>query len=297
MKLTVLVDNATLTDRYFLAEPGLCFHLVLDDGRGILLDAGYSDVFLRNAAKMGIDLRQVSTVVLSHGHLDHTWGLSHLAALLIENLHEGLVCKPPRVLCHPIALDDRRLPGLPQIGALLSPGKMATVFELDLSTEPQWLDENLLYLGEIERRLDFEATSTLGLRSSPDGEAPDDLLDDTALAYRSDQGLVILTGCSHAGICNIVEQARRLTGESRVRDIVGGLHLLDASRERLEATANYLNGLHLQAIHPCHCTDLASKIFLARTLPVKEVGVGLALQWAPAWSGREIFLAPLAGRV
>jgi metal-dependent hydrolase (beta-lactamase superfamily II) len=74
MKLSVLVDNNTLIDRYFLGEPALSFFIEEDDKR-ILFDTGYSDAFIRNAEKMRIDLRNLDWVALSHGHVDHTWGV------------------------------------------------------------------------------------------------------------------------------------------------------------------------------------------------------------------------------
>ena len=74
MKLTVLTDNHTFIDQYYLGEPALCF-LIETDGRKLLLDTGYSNVCLRNSQAMGIDLAQVDTIVLSHGHNDHTGGL------------------------------------------------------------------------------------------------------------------------------------------------------------------------------------------------------------------------------
>ena len=74
MKLTILTDNTTRIDEYYLGEPGVSYYI--EDGeRKILFDTGYSDVYLQNAKKLGIDLKQVDTVVLSHGHNDHTRGL------------------------------------------------------------------------------------------------------------------------------------------------------------------------------------------------------------------------------
>ena len=108
---------------------------------------------------------------------------------------------------------------------------------------------------------------------------PDYLLDDTALAFRSAEGLVIITGCSHAGICNITEYAREVCGERAVTDIIGGLHLLSPEPKRLARTGKYLNRLHLNALHACHCTALPAKLALAGYCPVKEVGVGTKLEW------------------
>lgn len=96
----------------------------------------------------------------------------------------------------------------------------------------------------------------------------------------TDNGLVVLTGCAHAGICSIVALAQRLAIEDRVRDVVGGFHLLGPSGDRLGATVSFLAALAPTALHPCHCTDLATRCALTRPGPVGEVGVGLVLEYA-----------------
>ena len=88
MRLTVLVDNNTLTDRYLLGEAGLSF-LLRDGGSRVLFDCGFSDVVCANAARMGVDLGAVDVVALSHGHLDHTWGLAHLVTHFTVRALEG----------------------------------------------------------------------------------------------------------------------------------------------------------------------------------------------------------------
>jgi len=113
----------------------------------------------------------------------------------------------------------------------------------------------------------------------PEGEEPDYLYDDTALAYKSSQSLGIITGCSHSGICNIVEQAKKLCKEERVIDIVGGLHLLDPSEKQMKGTLEYMKKLNPKQVHACHCTDLNSKIALSKVVDLKEVGVGLVLEY------------------
>jgi len=141
------------------------------------------------------------------------------------------------------------------------------------------LTRRLVFLGEIERSNHFEAKKPIGKILENGVEEDDLLLDDSALAYKSPGGLIIITGCSHAGICNIVEQARRVCGEERVVDIVGGLHLLDPPTEQLQATLDYMESLRPGSLHACHCTDLKSRIALSRVLELKEVGVGLTLQY------------------
>ena len=107
----------------------------------------------------------------------------------------------------------------------------------------------------------------------------DFVLDDSALAYISDNGLVIITGCSHAGICNIIEHAKKVCNEEKVYDVIGGFHLLNPSPNKLNNTVEYFKKCQPHAIYACHCTDLHSKIHLARVTNVKEVGVGLVLEY------------------
>ena len=278
MKLTVLVDNNTIIDRYFLAEPGISLYIE-QGGKRILLDVGYSDVFIKNAQKMNIDLRTLDYVVLSHGHLDHTWGLDPLVRLYTESNIEGLPHKRPTILAHPLAFFSKTIDDLKEVGSLISRDKLSKHFAIELSKNPVWLTDRLLFLSEIERKNDFEGKKPIGSIMKPSGEEPDYLYDDTALVYKSPQGLVIITGCSHSGICNIVEQAKKLCKEERVIDIVGGLHLLNPSKEQLRGTLEYMKKLNPKQMHACHCTDLNSKIALSKVVNLKEVGVGLVLEY------------------
>lgn len=273
MRLTVLVDNNTLTDSYFLAEPGLSLFIEEGDTR-ILFDAGYSDVLLTNAERKGIDLQALDWVILSHGHLDHTWGLD----ALINHRRNATVGKA-KLLAHPEALLPKRDRHDEDIGILVDTDRLARHFDLTLSAEPTWLTDSLVMLGEIERTVDFETAWPSGRKLVNGERVPDTLVDDTSLAYTSENGLVVISGCAHAGICNTVEQARRITGVDKVHAVVGGFHLLNAPEERLERTGEYLGSLGLDALYACHCTDLAAKTTLARTCPLKEVGAGLTIEF------------------
>lgn len=101
--------------------------------------------------------------------------------------------------------------------------------------------------------------------------------EDSALVYQTSRGLVIMTGCSHAGICNLIEYAKTVCNDHRILDVIGGFHLQNPSKRQLEGTISYFKTLCPEAVHACHCTDLASKIALSRVVNLKEVGVGLSL--------------------
>lgn len=278
MQLTILVDNSTLIDRYFLAEPGVCYHIEID-GMKVLFDTGYSDVFMRNAAKMGIDLFDIDAVVLSHAHLDHTGGLHHLVQAYAERKFENRPCKRPILIAHPTLFDRRLMPGVGDIGSMVCAETVAAHFELSLSAQPIWIHPKLAFMGEIARTNRFEAGHPIGRIRQANTESDDFILDDSSLAYRSSQGLVIVTGCAHAGICNTVAQAMQICTEKRLADIIGGFHLLAPTASQLQGTIAQLTEWRPTALHACHCTDLKSKLALAQVADLQEVGVGLVLRY------------------
>ena len=278
MRLTVLVDNNTYIDDYFIGEPAVSFYLEVEDKK-ILFDAGYSDAFIRNAQSLGIDLTGIDMLVLSHGHLDHTWGLSHLVQLFTERQMEGKQAGKPRLIAHPDVFASRSIDSCAEIGSLLKEDVLNRFFRIKLSKDPLNLTPRLFYLGEIERLDDFEAQEPIGTVHRNGLDVPDMIIDDTALAYRTDRGLVIITGCSHSGICNIIKYACKVTGENRIVDIIGGFHLLNTPQKQMQKTKAFFEELAPGSVHACHCTDLKAKIELAQVANIQEVGAGLVLEY------------------
>jgi 7,8-dihydropterin-6-yl-methyl-4-(beta-D-ribofuranosyl)aminobenzene 5'-phosphate synthase len=279
LTLTVLVDNTTFLDCDFRGEAGLSFFLETA-GKKILFDTGLSGLFLANAEKMGVGLRDLDALVFSHGHIDHTGGLFALSRHLVHAPLDGRQHRVPELIAHPRCFWQKENEGRKN-GSVVSEEEVRRQFPVNLSDKPIWITDDLVFLGEIPRKFGFEHADTGKRRISlPDGRMePDRMVDDSALAYRSPEGIVIITGCSHAGICTITEHAREVCGERKVRDIIGGFHLIRPGPERLEKTGAYLGGLSLEALHACHCTSLPAKIALAGSCPVQEVGVGMKFAW------------------
>lgn len=267
----ILVDNVANAGQ---GEWG--FSAVIEaDNKRILFDVGASALFRKNADILGQDLLKLDYVVLSHGHWDHTWGLNELVRLYLKNS----TAARPTLVAHPRAFERTLNPKGAENGPLLTLSTIEDRFPVKLSAEPLWLTENLLWLGEIKRHFAFEYVEPKGRRITAAGIEPDLSPDDTALAYKSDEGLIIITGCSHSGICNIIEQAMRLTEESRVLDIIGGTHLLQIGEARMAATLDYFARVKPKALHIGHCTGLDAKIALAGVADVKELFVGLEVKF------------------
>lgn len=254
MKLTVLVDNNTFIDKYYLAEPALSY-LINDGNNTILFDVGYSDVFMINACRMNIDLSLIDQVVLSHGHNDHTGGIVHLKQLT----------QPLKLTAHPL-VDQPKYYAKQDVGCMIKLKDLPNNFSLNLVTSLYQLTPNLIFLGEIPRIFDHEGFPLDG----------DPLLDDTAVIYHQNDVLWVITGCSHSGICNICEYAKKVSSINHITGIIGGFHLLD-NPVQLAKTIDYFRQNPVDIIYPAHCSDLDSKIALAKITNVKEVGVGLEI--------------------
>jgi len=234
MNLRVLSERRAMDG--FESEHGLSF-LIQVDQKLILFDTGASDLFKINAARLGIDLEDVDRIILSHGHWDHGNGLEHLKG------------KP--LICHPGCFAKRyRKSGKDYLGLTFSQKEAADRFDLETFRNPIRLLDHLWFLGEIPRRNDFEAQTTKYLLE--DG-SEDFIMDDSGLAVITNRGLVVISGCAHSGISNMIEHARRVTGVSKVAAVIGGFHLRAVNKQTIR-TIEYLKGLKGIQVIPSHCT-------------------------------------------
>jgi 7,8-dihydropterin-6-yl-methyl-4-(beta-D-ribofuranosyl)aminobenzene 5'-phosphate synthase len=234
----------------------------------ILFDAGVTpDGLVENMRRLDISRRDIDIIVLSHGHWDHTTGMDGLVSEL----------RSPNVpvLIHPDFWSRRRiaLPGREPIelpstsrGALEGAG-----FEVVEQQQPSFLlDGSVLITGEVDRTTDFEQGFPVHEAYRSARWHPDPLiLDDQALvANVRGRGLVVLTGCGHSGIVNIVRYARKLTGEDSIHAVVGGFHLSGPWFERvIEPTCDALAGFSPEYLVPTHCTGRRAIHAIAARFP------------------------------
>ena len=126
----------------------------------------------------------------------------------------------------------------------------------------------------------FEPEYAIGTVIREGGQEQDFMRDDTALAYCGRDGLSIITGCSHAGICNMISYAKKVTGIRQVRSVLGGFHLFEPD-ERAKETIAFLKQERIPELYPCHCTSFQVRAALHAECPCGEIGVGMELEWRP----------------
>ncbi len=223
--------------------------------RQVLFDTGLTpDGCAGNLRRMGRDLAGIEAIVCSHGHFDHTTGLSGLIGRL------GRANMP--VLIHPEFWTRRRM-AIPGAEPLEIPTTSRSAladagFDVIEQRQPSFLfDRSVLITGEVNRVTGFEKGFAIHQAWRGESWEPDPLiLDDQALiANVAGRGLVVLTGCGHAGVINICRYAQRLTGVSKLHAVIGGFHLTGPLFEPIIAdTVTALDGLAPDVIVPAHCT-------------------------------------------
>jgi 7,8-dihydropterin-6-yl-methyl-4-(beta-D-ribofuranosyl)aminobenzene 5'-phosphate synthase len=241
-----------------LAEHGFSALVTVTKGgrdHRILFDAGMTPGGLaENMRRLQLSPKDIETVVLSHGHFDHTTGLDGFVKSL------GRANLP--AIIHPEFWSRRRIliPGRDpfEIPSTSRSGLLGAGFEIIEDRQPSFLFEgSVLVTGEVDRTTEFEKGFPIH-QAFRDGEwGPDPLiLDDQALVVDvRDKGLVVLTGCGHAGIVNILRYARKLTGIDRIHFAMGGLHLNGPVFEPIiPAVCDALTAISPQYVVPAHCT-------------------------------------------
>lgn len=233
MRIRLLTENLA-SDMVWLAEWGFSAWIEYGDTR-ILFDTGFSDVYRRNAAHAGIDLETVDILALSHFHRDHTRGL-----LFHPFKGRKRLITHPRVLTAVLDTEDETV----RVDYAAIHRRLAEDFEVTTATVPTELADGAFFLGEIPRVTDFEKGAFEG----------DPMPDDTALAFRTPQGTVVVSGCSHAGICNICEHAKAVAGQP-LHAVIGGFHLLHDEDPPVEDTFAYFRREAPAHLMPMHCID------------------------------------------
>jgi 7,8-dihydropterin-6-yl-methyl-4-(beta-D-ribofuranosyl)aminobenzene 5'-phosphate synthase len=276
LQLTILMDDVAAQEGV-AAEHGWSL-LIETPVTTVLLDTGASSKALDNAARLGVDLTAVDQIVLSHGHADHTGGLEHVLR----------ATGPKEVLAHPDVFGPKYVrPGRGHSPLYIGVPRRRSDYErlgasFILTREPRELAPGVFLSGEVTDRGRGVAPDPRLAVQRGDALVPDPLLDDMSLAVRTSRGPIVLTGCAHAGLANIVEHFARLMEAETIVAALGGTHLLDSTPDAvLQHTMDVLGRRGVQQLAPCHCTGTASRAWLAEHFggEVLHCGVGRRIRF------------------
>ena len=273
IRITVVVENTA--SHGLLAEHGLACWIEFGSQR-VLFDSGQGLILAGNAYRLGIPLYTADAIVLSHGHYDHTGGLPEALG------------RNPRgtVFAHPACLDRKY--AKPHDGAVRDVGIPEAARRVMTERTAPWVKtvesthvvDGLTATGPIPRVTEFEDTGGPFFLDR-DCRQPDPLTDDQALFFDTQQGTVVLLGCAHAGVINTLLHVQQLTGGRPIHTVMGGMHLVQASADRLERTIEELQRLGIQRLGPAHCTGSRAVAALWNAFPQQcfDYHVGTRLEF------------------
>lgn len=270
VKINVLIDNMPGDDALLESEHGLSFYI--EAGRSkVLCDMGASDKFLSNASRMGIDLSKIDFAFVSHGHADHTGGLS---AYL--DTFEGRKVYLSERISKEMYFSSRR-------GSRRDISTERAVFDahqdrLVLLKDSCWITSEMAAVYTDVHAYSQPLGNAFLSKEVQGKESLDDFHHELSLAILTQKGLVVVSSCSHGGSINIIKSCCRFTEEPRVYAFVGGLHLVDGEHtsSEVDTLRDEINALYPGIkIYTGHCTgDVAKRELVCRALDVQIFRTG-----------------------
>jgi 7,8-dihydropterin-6-yl-methyl-4-(beta-D-ribofuranosyl)aminobenzene 5'-phosphate synthase len=249
-KILNLYDSKVCAGKKLTADFGSAFHITIGENQ-VLLDLGSSgEVLANNAQSLGIDFNNVSKVVLSHAHADHTGGLPALLKGRAESI--GIIAHPNVLENKTLSKNGSQVPiGLPFIAS-----ELASKATFRLSAEPVEIAPNLYTTGEIplSQRTEKPGVASRARHKVAGAYEWDPVIDDLSLVLVTKNGLVLITGCCHAGVLNVCRKAKSLFNK-KIAAVIGGTHMAEYTPQEVAHVADVLESDYdSPELYLCHCT-------------------------------------------
>ena len=274
LTITVLVENS-VARHDVMAEHGLSFWI--DTGkRRILSDTGQSNLIIANAKKLNVDLNSVDTVVISHGHYDHTGGLSDVLTEAADKV---------KIYLHPSAMLPRYHKSNKVIREISMPVQSVNILQtgkagVETITAPTEIAPGITITGKIPR-IHPEEEDDQGFYLDIGGTKVDRIPDDQSLFMSTQAGTVVILGCAHSGLINTLDYIHKLTSGQPIVAVMGGMHLQTASDNRIAWTVKSLGRFDIRKFYPVHCTGAKAVAAIWAAFPGNcfPCGVGTRLEF------------------
>lgn len=248
-KATILCENCVFRNVGAIAEHGWAVFIETDQGN-FLFDTGQGKAIINNVRYFKKDLSTIQGIFISHHHVDHTGGLLSV----LEEIGRVKVYSHPDLFknSYSISGGNERLIGIPFRREILESRGAEFIFNTDFKE----IVPDLMLSGEIPRETPFEKGDKNQVLKTKEGYIKDPILDDQTLFISTKKGLIIILGCSHAGMINIINYAIEKTGQEHINTIIGGTHLGPATEETREKSIQALKKFDIEKIGVSHCTGL-----------------------------------------
>lgn len=272
-QLTVLCENSVAMPHGLIGEHGWAVHIAAGPHR-LLLDTGQGLGLVNNSRVLGVDLSQLDGIVISHGHYDHTSGLAD--ALLMSGKTD--------IYMHPDGFVDRywfKDGQCREIGIRHKQGYLESLgAQFRPVTEFTEIFPQIYLTGEVPRVTDFEPPdAAMKIRAATGEWAQDELRDDLSLVVATEKGLVVVLGCAHAGLINILSHITAKLPGQPIHTVIGGTHLGFADPSQMDATVAALHQFGVQRLGASHCTGLANSARLQQVFGERFFFAAAGTRW------------------
>lgn len=251
MKISVLTENKALK-KGFIPEHGLSLYIE-HDGKKVLFDTGQTDIYIRNASLLGIDLAKTNYIVLSHGHYDHCGGLAFLP-LPSDTNNKYKEIYIHKEAFHPKYSLNKSTGNKKYIGIPNAARKHLSVKDnLVLTQGCTSISRDIILAGDIPKTNEFENANTDYYCEKKGKVVPDVFNDEQMLIWKTQKGLAIFLGCSHPGIINCINYANTIFPDKKIHIVAAGMHLNNASDKYISDVVRNLKYFDIKNILPMHC--------------------------------------------
>lgn len=266
MKITTLMENKVKEGLDLHHEHGLSI-LIQVDNKKILFDLGQSGNFIQNAKSLDVNLKDLDYVTISHGHFDHSGGLERL----IEEVNPEIKL----YLGNGFFTPKYSLREDGEYAYLGNPFDENYLKEMEIDynfvkDDITYLTEYLMIFTNFQRDEEFENTSPNMFLKQGEDYIKDEFLDEISLGVKTDKGILLIVGCSHVGILNIINTVEKRTGLN-IYGLIGGTHLVKEDDEKINNIIDHLKEKEIQVIGACHCTGKQGETMLEQQMEEKFI--------------------------